>query len=156
LQKGEYKKLKSLRDPNKKMSKSDADQNSRIELTDPPELIRKKIKKAITDSQSIVSYDPIKRPGVSTLVEIDSACSSRDPDEIVEDALLRGYDTGQYKSVVSQLLIDELKPIQEKYRLIMDDRKYLLKVLQNGAERANEMAAKNYKEICKLVGFCSH
>ena len=97
------------------MSKSDLDANSRIQLTDPPELILKKIRKAVTDSTSLVSYDPVNRPGVSTLLDIDSACTDRDPEEISEQMLLKTINTGEYKREVANILIEHLKPIQKKY-----------------------------------------
>ncbi len=149
----EFKRLQSLRDPSKKMSKSDVDQNSRIELTDPADVIRRKIRKAVTDSTSLISYDKEKRPGVSTLIDIESACTDQDPEEIVESCLLKSYDTGEYKKHVADVLIQYLKPIQSKYIELINDRNRLRKILDDGAEKANLIAAKNYKEICKIVGF---
>ena len=144
--------LKSLRDPAKKMSKSDADQNSRIELTDPAELIRKKIKKAVTDAKGSITYEPEKRPGVATLIDIDAACTGRDPDEIVEYCLLNALDTGLYKQEVANLLIKHVEPIQQKYLELISDKAYLRKVLDEGADRASEIASKNFKEITKIIG----
>lgn len=134
------------------MSKSDADANSRIQLTDPPELITKKIRKAVTDSTSIITYDPENRPGVSTLLDIDSACTNRDPEEISEICLMKSLDTGEYKKEVARVLIEHLKPIQKKYLEIVNDRAYLQKCLNEGASKANEIASKNYEEICKVIG----
>jgi tryptophanyl-tRNA synthetase len=144
--------LKSLRDPAKKMSKSDADQSSRIELTDPPELVRKKLRKAVTDSKGSITYDPEKRPGVSTLIDIDAACTNRDPDEIVEYCMLNALDTGLYKKEVAETLIKHIGPIQQKYLELINDKAYLRKILDDGAHRANEIASKNYKEITQIIG----
>ena len=134
------------------MSKSDPDVNSRIELTDPADVIRKKIRKAVTDSTSLVSYDPEKRPGVSTLVDIDAACTGREPEEVVEECLLKGLSTGEYKSVVAGHLIETLKPIQKKYAELVNDKPALDRILARGGEQASERAAKNYAEIARLIG----
>jgi tryptophanyl-tRNA synthetase len=135
------------------MSKSDADQNSRIELTDLPEVIEKKLRKAVTDLNSVVSYDREKRPGVSTLIDIESACTDRDPEEIIQDPLLKSMDTGLYKKHVASILVKHLEPIQAKYLELINDKAKLRRLLDDGAHKANQIAEKNYKEICKIVGF---
>lgn len=86
-------KIRSLRDPAKKMSKSDQEIKSRIMLTDRPEQIIEKIKKAITDFTSAVTYDPINRPGVSNLIFIHSLMSGMAIDEIIEKN--QNLDTGK-------------------------------------------------------------
>lgn len=148
----DLKRLKSLRDPSKKMSKSDKDQNSYIQLTDPAELIIKKMRKAVTDSNSHVTYEPEARPGVSTLLDIDAACTDNYPEEIVEDCMLRALDTGEYKKEVAERLIEHLKPIQRKYTALMSDKAYLKKLLDEGAVKANEIAAGTYDDVCTIVG----
>ncbi len=152
LLKDDLKRIRSLRDPSKKMSKSDPDPLSRIQLTDPAEVITKKIRKSVTDSTSLVSYDPIKRPGVSTLLELEAACTDRDPDEIAEQCLLKGLDTGEYKKQVSAVLSNYLQPIQTEYVRLMSDRVYLRKCLDEGASKANSIASVNFKQIRSIVG----
>ena len=152
LLQAEFTRIRSLRNPSKKMSKSDPDVNSRVELTDPADLIRKKIRKAVTDSTSLVSYDPTKRPGVSTLIDIDAACTNREPEEIVEECLLKGLTTGEYKSIVSDHLIEMLKPIQKKYNELIADKAEIRRILDKGAQKASERASKNYVEIARLIG----
>jgi tryptophanyl-tRNA synthetase len=149
---GEYTKLKSLRDPTKKMSKSDPDQNGRIDLTDPVDMIAKKIRKAVTDSTSAVIYDPEARPGVGTLIEIEAACTGQDVEEIVEACYLSAMETGEYKKRVAQVLSDHLKPIQREYERLIKDRGHLSQILKRGADRANEIAAVNYSEVVKIIG----
>ena len=144
--------MKSLRDPTKKMSKSDPDSNGRIQLTDSADLITRKLRKAVTDSTSLVSYDPVERPGVSTLIEIESACTGADPDEIADQCLLGALDTGEYKQRVARVLTAHLAPIQKKYIDLMMNKEYLKKVLNNGAKRANEIAEPNFNEFMKIVG----
>ena len=148
----DLRKIKSLRDPTKKMSKSDKDPLSYITLTDPPELIQKKIRKAVTDSNSHVTYEPDARPGVATLIDIHAACTDRDPDEIVESCLLRAVDTGEYKLEVAERLVEQLKPIQERYLRVVNDRAYLRQVLDSGAARATEIATVTYEQVCKITG----
>ena len=134
------------------MSKSDTDINSRIQLTDPPEIIIKKLRKAITDANSLVSYEPVERPGVATLIDIDAACSSLDPEEIVENCLLRSMDTGEYKKHVADRLIEHLRPIQAKYMQLMNDKTYLRRLLDEGADKANQIAAATFDNVAKIVG----
>lgn len=85
--------IRSLRDPSKKQSKSDPNDKSRITLRDDPAAIRKKIKRAITDFTSEVTYDPDNRPGVSNLVGIHALVKNISPHEVCERA--KGIDTGQ-------------------------------------------------------------
>lgn len=85
--------VRSLRDPTKKMSKSDNDPKSRIALTDEPEILLDKVKKAITDFQSEVTYEPDTRAGVSNLVTIHSLLSGKSHEDICRDA--QGLDTGK-------------------------------------------------------------
>ena len=134
------------------MSKSDPDPLSRIQLTDPSDLIHKKIRKAVTDSTSLITYDPLKRPGVSTLLELDAACTDRDPDEIAEQCLLKGMDTSEYKKEVATLLSKYLQPIQTEYLKLINDRAYLRKCLDDGASKANHIASINFKQISTLIG----
>lgn len=134
------------------MSKSDKDSLSYITLTDPAELIVKKIRKAVTDSNSHVTYEPETRPGVATLVDIDAACTDQDPDEIVESCMLRAMDTGEYKKEVADHLVEQLKPIQKRYMELISDRAYLRQVLDAGALKAREIACVNYDQVCKITG----
>lgn len=147
-------KLRSLREPTKKMSKSDTDPLSRIELVDEPHAIERKLRKAVTDCESMVTYEPERRPGVATLVEIEAACrGDRDPDECAEEAsLLRGEDTGEYKKHVARLLVEHLAPIRARYRELIDDRVYLRRVLDEGASRACHIAELNYQHVRRIVG----
>lgn len=92
------------------MSKSDTDTNSYIQLTDPEKTIARK---AVTDSTSRVTYEPESRPGVVALIDIDAACSGREPEEIVEACELMAMDTGEYKREVATRLSEHLGPIQK-------------------------------------------
>jgi tryptophanyl-tRNA synthetase len=134
------------------MSKSDV-ARSRIELTDSPDIITEKIRKAVTDMQSTVTYEPEKRPGVSNLIDIHSACTDKFPEEIVDNCYLSAMITGDYKKVVSDAIIQRLLPIQNEYKKIIDDKVFLNKVLKAGALKANEIASVNYEKIREIVGF---
>ena len=134
------------------MSKSDPDQNGRIDMTDAPDVIVKKIRKAVTDSTSSISYDPEARPGVSTLVEIEAACTGKEIDEVVENCYLNDLDTGEYKKKVAEVLVEHLKPIQAEYNRLISDRGFLKSVLGQGAQRANGIAAANYYQVLKIIG----
>jgi tryptophanyl-tRNA synthetase len=135
------------------MSKSDSDENGRIELVDEPSVIERKIRKAVTDATSLVTYDPIGRPGVSTLVDIEAACTGLDPEEICEKCLLNAYDTGEYKKHVASVLVKHLSDIRVKYKELMADRAHLRDVLDKGAARANELAVRNFATVAKITGF---
>lgn len=134
------------------MSKSDKDSGSFIQLTDPADVIEKKIRKAVTDFNSHVTYDPENRPGVATLIDIDSACTGLEPEEIEEDCMLRALNTGDYKLEVAEKLVEHLKPIQSEYMRLMSDKAHLNKILKQGADKANEIAAYNYGNVCKIIG----
>jgi tryptophanyl-tRNA synthetase len=134
------------------MSKSDANQRSRIELTDPADVIIEKIKKAVTDAQSSVTYDPENRPGVANLIDIHGACTDKFPEEIVEECYLSAINTGEYKKIVSDVIIEQLAPIQKAYKNLMGDKAYLNKVLADGSDKANAIASVNYGKIRDIVG----
>ena len=135
------------------MSKSDKDIKSRIELIDSPELIREKIKKSVTDTLSSITYNLETRPGVSNLVDIHSACVDKLPEEIVEDCLLQAHNKSSYKEIVSDSLIETLKPIRKKYLELVNDKGYLNRIIDESTFKANEIASKNYDEIRRIVGF---
>jgi tryptophanyl-tRNA synthetase len=143
--------LKSLRDPTKKMSKSDV-AGSRIELCDSADDIILKIKKSVTDSISKISYDCEGRPGVSNLIELHMASSGQSLNQILTFCDNNNIDSGKYKRIVSESLINYLKPISDEYHRLIKDKPYLIKLLNEGAEKANEIAQVNFKEISQLNG----
>lgn len=143
--------VKSLRTPAQKMSKSDPDPKSRINLTDTPHDIRTKIKKAMTDFNSAVTFDPENRKSVANLISIHSAVSGLSPDEICKQS--QGLETAQYKMVVADAVIEKFEPIRCNMCRLCDDLPYLEKLLQKGAEQASNLAAGTLKEVKQLVGF---
>ncbi|KAJ6658259.1 hypothetical protein lerEdw1_020531 [Lerista edwardsae] len=143
-------KVKSLRDPTSKMSKSDPQKLATVSITDSPEEIVLKFRKAVTDFTSEVTYDPDGRPGVSNLVAIHSAITGLSTEEVVHQSV--GLDTAHYKGVVAEAVIEKLAPVRNEFKRLKGDRSYLEKVLWTGAEKAKELAAPVYQEVKRLVG----
>lgn len=146
------KKVLSLRNPAKKMSKSDIDQNSCIYVNDSFEITSKKIRKATTDSiQGKITYDPIERPGVSNLLTIISGLT-RKPMETTVDELLWITNHKELKDYVSELLEAEFKDTRQLFDELTKNTEYLDKICKNGNDRARSIASTNMKEIKKLTG----
>ncbi|XP_025910069.1 tryptophan--tRNA ligase, mitochondrial [Nothoprocta perdicaria] len=145
------KKIKSLRDPAMKMSKSDSQKLATVNVADSPEEIVLKFRKAVTDFTSEVTYDPESRPGVSNLVSIHAAVTGLSIKEVLQQAA--GLDTARYKMVVAESVIQKFAPIRNEIKKLQEDKYHLIKVLEDGAEKAKELAAPIYQEIRRLVGF---
>ncbi|XP_060784704.1 tryptophan--tRNA ligase, mitochondrial isoform X2 [Neoarius graeffei] len=144
-------KVKSLRDPTSKMSKSDPQKLATIFLTDTPEDIVFKIRRAVTDFTSEVTFDPVSRPGVANLVSIHAAVSGQTVEDVVR--LAKGLDTGRYKTVVAEAVVQRLEPIRQEIQRLKADRSHLESVLTKGAEKARSLAAPVMQEVRKRVGF---
>uniref|UniRef100_A0A671RRU1 tryptophan--tRNA ligase n=1 Tax=Sinocyclocheilus anshuiensis TaxID=1608454 RepID=A0A671RRU1_9TELE len=144
-------KVKSLRDPSSKMSKSDPQKLATVFLTDTPDDIVLKIRRAVTDFTSEVTYEPESRPGVSNLVSMHAAVSGQSLEEVVR--LAEGMDTGQYKNVVAEAIVQKLQPIRLEIQRLRADRGHLESLLAKGAEKAHSLAAPVMTEVRKLVGF---
>lgn len=148
---GHVAKVQNLRNPTVKMSKSEANPLSRIDLTDSAEEIRMKIKKAQTDCISALTYEPDRRPGVSNLISIHSAISGLEPEQICKN--LSDLDTGQYKMYLADVLIQYLTEIQAEIKRLQADKGYLVSVLEIGRQKAAPIAESTMKEVKHLVGF---
>lgn len=142
--------IKSLRDPTKKMSKSDIDLKSFVNLTDSPDTLSAKIRKSITDFTSEVTFDVENRPGVANLIMMHSLASGKSPQQICDE--VKHLDTGKYKSVVSDALISHFEPIRLKIAEYNGDKSYLESVLKKGNEKAREVAVQTMKEVKEKVG----
>ncbi|XP_008145465.2 tryptophan--tRNA ligase, mitochondrial [Eptesicus fuscus] len=145
------KKVKSLRDPSAKMSKSDPDRLATVRITDSPEEIVQKFRKAVTDFTSEVTYDPARREGVSNLVAIHSAVTGLPVEDVVRQSA--GLDTARYKLLVADAVIEKFAPIKSEIEKLKMDKDHLEKVLQAGSARAKELAYPVCQEVKKLVGF---
>ncbi|KAF3694540.1 Tryptophan--tRNA ligase, mitochondrial [Channa argus] len=137
-------KVKSLRDPTVKMSKSDPQTMATIAITDSPDAIALKIRRAVTDFTSEVTFDPDTRPGVSNLVTIHAAMARISVEEAVYQA--RGLDTGTYKKLVTEAVIQRLTPIREEIERLRSEPSHLEAVLVQGTRRARELAAPVLRE----------
>ena len=120
----------SLQDPTKKMSKSDDNINAWIAILDDPDSIMRKFKRAVTDSDAKVCIGEGKA-GINNLIGIYSAITSKSPDEITAEFEGRGY--GDFKKVVGEAVVEELRPIRERYETIIKDKKYLEELYREGA-----------------------
>lgn len=143
--------IKNLRDPSKKMSKSDLDVKGRIDISDSPEVIREKCKKALTDFTSAVTFDPVQRPGVSNLISLHSLFTQKSTQTICDEA--SSLTTAQYKLVLADVIIEALAPIRTKIDQLMKEELFLKETLSKGAAKANEMASSTLQQVFKCIGF---
>lgn len=141
--------IMSLQDPTKKMSKSDENPRNFILMTDEPNVIRKKIKSAVTDSDGIIAFDRENKPGLSNLLEIYSVITGESIDSIV--ARYAGCGYGQFKSDLAEVVVAELEPIQNRMKELLNSP-IIDEVLDRGAEQANKMAFKKVKKVEHKMG----
>ena len=143
----------SLTDGRSKMSKSDPNEGSRITLLDPPELIAKKVKRAKTDPERGLEFDNPDRPETDNLLGLYAILSGKGRDVVAQECAEMGW--GQFKPLLAEATIAALEPIQERYRLLMDDRAQLETVLQKGRERASAVADSTVRRTRDAMGFLS-
>ncbi|BEL11305.1 tryptophan--tRNA ligase [Actinoplanes sichuanensis] len=146
-------KIYDLQDPSIKMSKSASSPNGIVELLEDPARSAKKIKSAVTDTGREILYDEENKPGVSNLLTIYAALTNRAIDELLEAYDGRGY--GDLKKDLAEVLVDFVKPIQERTKLYLDDPAQLDKVLAVGAEKARAVSATTLARAYRNVGFLS-
>ncbi|NLJ78605.1 MAG: tryptophan--tRNA ligase [Tissierellia bacterium] len=142
--------IMDLQNPGDKMSKSNQNENSYILMLDDPDTIRRKIRRAITDSIGEVIYTD-DQPGIKNLMNIYNAFSG-DSIDAIEDRY-RGLGYGKFKDDVAEVIISGLKPIQERYIELMDNKDYLETVYRQGAEKAQFTAMKTLRKVYRKVGF---
>lgn len=143
-------KIMSLQEPTKKMSKSDDNPNSFILIMDPPEVIRKKVSRAVTDSIGVINYSD-DQPGVKNLLNILSAINNKTPEDLVKEYEGKGY--ADLKKDVAEAIVTELEPIQEKVKELLKDKKALEAIYKEGANKANYIANKTLRKMQKKIGF---
>ena len=141
----------SLQEPTKKMSKSDTNEKSFVLMTDSADVIMKKFKSAVTDSDGVVRYDVENKPGISNLMGIYSVMTGKGFEEIEKEFDGQGY--GTFKTAVAESVIDTLKPVQDEYNRILADKAYLEGVLKEGAQKAQYQASKVLNKVYRKVGF---
>lgn len=143
-------KIMSLQDPTKKMSKSDPEETF-ISLLDDADTIRRKIKRAVTDSDGEIRFDPENKPGVSNLMQIYSVATGRDYAAIEAEFAGQGY--GSFKTAVGESVVELLRPIREETERLLADKAYLESVYRAGAEKAAYVANRTLSKVYKKVGF---
>ena len=141
----------SLSDPASKMSKSDKDPNGCVHLMEKPEDIMRKFKKAVTDSEACVRFDPANKPGVSNLMQIYSVATGKDYAAIEAEFAGQGY--GSFKTAVGESVVELLRPIREETERLLADKAYLESVYRAGAEKAAYVANRTLSKVYKKVGF---
>jgi len=142
--------IMGLQTPEKKMSKSDENANDIIFLSDEPNVILKKFKRAVTDSDNTIKASPDK-PGITNLLSIYSCVTGKTIKE--SEADFEGKMYGHLKTTVGEVVVDMLKPYQEEQARLMADMAYLDKVAAEGAKKAAEKAAGTLAKVKEAVGF---
>lgn len=142
-------KIMNLVEPTKKMSKSDENPKGVIYLLDSENDIRKKIMSATTDSEMVVRYDPENKPGISNLINLYAALSSKSVEEV--ENIFKDSNYGEFKGRVADLVIDTLLPIQKKYNELLNSE-ILDKVLEEGKNKTTIIAKEKYEKLKNVVG----
>ena len=143
--------IMSLTSPENKMSKSDKDPGGCIYIMQKPEDIMRSFKRAVTDSETCVRYDPVNKKGISNLMQIYSVATGKSFETIESEFTGRGY--GEFKPAVGEAVVEMLRPIREEATRLMADKAYLESGYREGAERAAHTAARTLRKAQKKVGF---
>lgn len=142
-------KIMSLADPTKKMSKSDQDPNGRVSILDEPKVIEKKIKRAVTDSGTQIKYDE-NSAGIANLMTIYSVLTGKSFAEIEKE--FEGKMYGHLKVAVAEVVVETLRPVQERHRDLMKNRDHLEALMKKGADAARARASEMMKRVYERVG----
>jgi tryptophanyl-tRNA synthetase len=142
--------VRDLSDPTRKMSKSTRDAAGVVFLLDEPDLVRRKIRRAVTDGDSVIAYEPETRPGPANLLDILAACTDSDPRDLVD-----AHATyGALKEAVADAVIETLRPLREKTTALLEDPAELTRVRKAGAARATERGEHRLQSALRLIGGC--
>jgi tryptophanyl-tRNA synthetase len=141
--------IMSLSDPTRKMSKSDPE-DSLISLLDDAAAVRRKIRRAVTDSEAEILFDPEKKPGVSNLLSICAAMTGTTPETVT--ASFQGMGYGELKEATAEAVIAGITPIQERYKELVSDKTYISGILKSNAERARALAQRTLGKAQKKLG----
>lgn len=142
----------SLTSPEKKMSKSDKDPNGCVYMLEKPEDILRKFKKAVTDSEACVRFDPADKPGVSNLMQIYAVATGKSFETIEQEFAGHGY--GDFKQAVGESVVELLRPIREETERLLADKSYLESVYRAGAEKAAYVANRTLNKVYKRWASC--
>lgn len=143
--------IMSLTSPDSKMSKSDKDPGGCIYLMQKPEEIMRSFKRAVTDSETCVRYDPASKPGVSNLMQIYSVATGLSFAQIENEFDGRGY--GDFKPRVGEAVVELLRPIREEAERLIADKAYLESIYKEGADKAARSASRTLRKVQKKIGF---
>lgn len=139
----------SLAEPNRKMSKSDANLNAFISMDDDPATVVRKFKRAVTDSDNKIIFSP-EKPGISNLLSIYCAFTDKTFEQAEAEFEGKGY--GDFKVAVGEVVASVIEPIRQEKNRLLTDKAYLDEVLKNGAERAERLAYRTLSKVYKKVG----
>lgn len=142
--------IMSLQEPTSKMSKSDPNENGYISILDTPEAIVRKIKRAITDSDNLVAYKEGK-DGINNLINIYASITKKSVNDVENEFATAGY--GVFKNAVAEAIIEELRPIRERYDDLKKNKDYIEQVYKTGAERASRLASRTLSKVYRRVGY---
>ena len=145
-------KIMSLQEPTRKMSKSDPEETY-VALLDEPDVIRRKIKRAVTDSDGEIRFDPENKPGVSNLLSIMSALGAGSIESLCAEMAGKGY--GELKARTTECVIEALVPLQREFKRLIADKAYLQNLINANAEKAAYRANKTLRKVQKKIGFAS-
>lgn len=143
--------IMSLQDPEKKMSKSDTNENNYIALLDPPDVLTRKIKRAVTDSGREITPDSLNNPGISNLINIYSALNDSSPNDVANH--FAGHQYSSFKGELTDSLVQLLEPFQNRYDKIIGEKGYLSSILDEGSKRAGYLASKTMSKVYRKLGF---
>jgi tryptophanyl-tRNA synthetase len=143
--------IMSLQEPTMKMSKSDTTAGGCVYLLDSPDELMRAFKRAVTDSDTEIRYDPAEKPGVSNLMQIYSSVTDKSFPEIEAEFAGKGY--GAFKSTVGEAVVETLRPIREKTEELFANKDYLAEIYRAGAQKAGYAANKTLRKVYKRVGF---
>ena len=143
--------LMSLQDPTQKMSKSDPNPNGYVAIMDNPSVILKKFKRAVTDSDGLIQFDPVNKPGVSNLLAIYTTFTGKTLPEAEAEFEGKGY--GHLKTAVADAVIEELTPVQNEFKRLVSDEAYIRRIMEDGAEQARIAAAATLAKAYHAMGF---
>ena len=144
-------KISDLLDPSKKMSKSSENAAGTGFMNDDRDAIRRKFRRAVTDSEGVVRYDPEAKPGISNLLSIYTAFTGRSIAQAEAEFAGKGY--GDFKSAVAETVADCLAPVQAEQARLLSDKQYLNSVLEEGARRAYKVASATLAKVYRKIGF---
>ena len=143
--------IMDLQAPTNKMSKSEIEDGGCVLIMDKPEDIMRSFKRAVTDSETSIRFDPENKPGISNLIQIYSVCTGKDFDEIEKEFDGKGY--GVFKPLVGEAVVEVLRPIREEAQKLLTDKAYLESVFKNGTDKASYTAGKTLRKVYKKIGF---